>query len=115
MLQRIADEERRHVPQFQPARSAPSGEPIGGAFVRLPGVRVSGLRLEEVGIGVLGVRTCIPDDFWGGDLATEPHQVVVDDPLVPFAARAGAGRPGLDLAPRLAHASTPCPDCFNAG
>jgi len=51
MLDVVADEERRNLAEFQPAPPAPSEEPVHHAPVRLPGVRVADLRLEEIRIG----------------------------------------------------------------
>ena len=110
MLDVVADEERRHLPQLQPAFPAPPEEPIHGALVRLPRVGVADLRLEEVGVGVLGAGPGLADDGGCGDLAAEPLEVGVDDQLVPVAGRLDDGRHVLDLVARLVHGPPPCPE-----
>ena len=115
MLDVVADEERRHLAQLQPADPAPAEEPIHGALVRLPGVGVADLRLEEVGVGVLGAGAGLADDGGRGDLAAEPLEVGVDDQLVPVAARPGDGRQHLDLVTRSRPWTTPLPRFVDAG
>src|SRR4051794_62914 len=79
MLEVITDQERRDVPQLQSAYPAPSQESIHGALVGLPGVGVADLRLEEVGVGVLGVGAGLADDVGRGDLAAEPFEFLLAD------------------------------------
>ena len=83
VLDVVADEERGHLAEFQPADLAPPEEPVHGALVGLPRVRVADLRLEEVGVGVLGAGAGVADDRRGGDLAAESFEVGVDDQVAP--------------------------------
>ena len=103
MFEVVADQEGRDLPEFDPALLAEPEEPVDGAFVGLPGIGVGDLRLEEIGIGVLGVGTGILDNLGRGDGATEPLQVGVDDQLMPIALRPAHGLDNLDLALRLVH------------
>ncbi len=103
MFEVVADQEGRDLAEFDPALLAEPEEPVDGALVGLPGIGVGDLRLEEIGIGVLGVGTGILDDLGRGDRPTEPLQVGVDDQLMPVAIRPGRGRQHLDLALGLVH------------
>ena len=103
MFEVVADQEGRDLPEFDPALLAESEEPVDGPLVGFPGIRIRDLRLEEIGIGVLGVGTGILDDLGRGDGAAEPLQVGVDDQLVPVAIRPVHGLDNLDLALRLVH------------
>jgi hypothetical protein len=104
VLDVVADDERCHLAEFEAAELAPAEETIDGAFVGLPRVRVADLRLEEVGLGVIGAGTGVADDRRGGDLASESFQVGVDDQVA-----SGVGRDGrrqyLDFAFALIHDS----------
>ena len=62
VLDVVADDERGDLAEFQPAHPAPAEEPVHGALVGLPRVRVADLRLEEVGVGVLGAGAGLADD-----------------------------------------------------
>ena len=69
MIDVVADDERCDLAERQSSQAAPAEESIHGSFIRLLRVGIADLRLEEVGVGVLGVRTGLADDVGCGDLA----------------------------------------------
>jgi hypothetical protein len=78
VLEVVADQEGRDGAEGDVAGAAPVEETIDGMLVRLAGVGVADAGLEEIGVGVLGVGSGVPDDDRGGDLAAEPFEAGID-------------------------------------